>query len=330
MRHDDSLEGRAAGWPRAAVMIGAGTMGAGIAQVFALGGVETTLVDVDPAVAERTRARVVERATRFAADGLLAPDAGERLARSLRAGTTLEDAVAHADLILEAVPEDPALKHDAYRRIEAHAPADALIATNTSAIPIAQLSQALERPDRFLGAHWFNPAEWVPCVELIPGPSTDPAHLERLRAVLQRLGKEATVVGDAAGFVANRIQFAMFREAAAVVAEGIADAESVDAVVRSSFGFRLPFFGPFRIADMAGLDVYAGAYAALAQAHGPERAAPPQVNELVDEGRLGVKQGGGFLPQPDPSDLAALFAWRDSAYGALGKLLAEMPARPLD
>jgi 3-hydroxybutyryl-CoA dehydrogenase len=310
-------------WPRMAVVVGAGTMGAGIAQVLALGGVDATLVDVELAAAEAGRERIVALAARFAERGLLAADAAERVAAHVRVAASLEAAVGESDLVLEAVTEDPVVKHAIYTRIEAAAPHDAIVATNTSAIPIAQLAASFQRPQRFFGAHWFNPAQWVPCVELIPGPATDPAHIERLAQLLRRLGKEPTAVGDSAGFVANRIQFAMFREAAAVVAEGVAGPAEVDAIVRASFGFRLPFFGPFQIADMAGLDVYSGAYAALAQAHGPERAAPPAVERLVADGRLGVKQGGGFLPAPSADELAELIERRDAAYASLSRLLEQ-------
>ena len=176
------------------------------------------------------------------------------------------------------------------------------------------------RPERFLGAHWFNPALWVPCVELIAGRLTSARALQVTEELLGRLGKRPVRVGDAAGFVGNRIQFAMFREAAAVVAEGLATPEQVDEVVRHSFGWRLPFLGPFRIADHAGLDVYAGAYAALEASFGERFAAPERVRELVAEGRLGVKAGGGFLDH-DPEEARAMALRRDRAYVELGTVV---------
>lgn len=316
-------DGAAAGrWPSAASVVGAGTMGSGIAQVFALGEIDVTLVDAQDGVASAARERLIATARSFAARGLLGDEAPELIGAHVHARATIEEAVAGAELVLEAVPEEPSVKRETYARIEAAAPAEAVLATNTSAIPIAELSATLERPQRFLGAHWFNPAQWVPCVELIAGPATDPVHLERLGELLRDLGKEPTVVGDSAGFVANRIQFAMFREAVAVVEEGVADPHAVDAIVRSSFGFRLPFSGPFQIADMAGLDVYAGAYAALAAAHGAAFTAPRAVSELVAEGRLGVKRGGGFHPAPSPDELTALLDRRDASFAALDRLLA--------
>ena len=165
-----------------------------------------------------------------------------------------------ADLIVEAVVERPDVKAAVYAAIEAAAADGAVIATNTSSIPIAELAAGLRRPGRFLGVHWFVPPLLVPCVEVIPRPSTDEQVVQQVVDALTRLGKAAVVVGDGPGFVANRIQFAMFREAARIVEDGLATPEQVDEVVRSSFGFRLPFFGPFTIADMAGLDVYADIY----------------------------------------------------------------------
>ena len=156
------------------------------------------------------------------------------------------------------------MKLAVYAAIEAAADDDAVIATNTSSIPIAQLAAGLQRPGRFLGVHWFVPPLLVPCVEVIPTRTTDDRVVDEVVGALTRLGKTAvSSSGDGPGFVANRIQFAMFREAARIVEDGVATPEQVDEVVRSSFGFRLPFFGPFTIADMAGLDVYADIFDTL-------------------------------------------------------------------
>ncbi len=222
--------------------------------------------------------------------------------------------------------EDPAVKHPVLVAIEAAAPAGCTIATNTSAIPIGELAAVLERPERFLGAHWFNPPQWVPAVEVIPHAGTAAEHVARVVALLERLGKEPTVVADSAGFVANRIQFAMFAEAASIVAEGLASAADVDRIVRGSFGFRLPFFGPFAIADMAGLDTYAGAYGALERGLGERFAVLEAIRERVARGELGTKAGGGFV-ELSADELPRLLAARDEAYVALSRLLAELGSR---
>jgi 3-hydroxybutyryl-CoA dehydrogenase len=306
-------------WPRRAAVIGSGTMGGGFAQLLSLAGVEVAVADVSAQRAEQARAETIAGVTRFVADGLMAEGAVEAVSDRVRAARHVADAVTDAELVLEAVTEDPSVKQAVFAAVEAAAPADCVIASNTSAIPIGDLAAPLQRPERFLGAHWFNPPQWVPCVEVIPTPATAPEVVQRVHELLRRLGKEPVTVGDAAGFVANRIQFAMFKEAASCVADGVATADQVDAVVRSSFGFRLPFYGPFAIADMAGLDVYAGAYAALTADHGERFSVPESVAEHVAAGRLGAKTGGAYLA-PDPERAAQ----RDRAYHALGALLGEL------
>ena len=309
-----------AAWPARAAVIGTGTMGLGFAQLLGLARVECRVADIDAAAASRARDRALAQADAFSAAGLMDADARSRIEAHITAADTAADAVRSADVVLEAVPEEVDLKRRVLEAIEVAAPEGCLIATNTSAIPIATLSAKLLRPSRFLGAHWFNPAQWVPCVELIPGPQTGPEAIERMRALLVRLGKRPSVVGDGPGFVANRIQFAMFKEAAMIAAEGIANPEVIDDVVRSSFGFRLPFFGPFAIADMAGLDVYAGAYASLEEGLGARLAVPAGVTERVARGELGTKTGGGFLSLT-AQDAERMIAWRDASYVALSELL---------
>src|SRR5262249_1285250 len=151
-------------------------------------------------------------------------------------------------------------------------------------IPIAELAAGLRRPDRFLGMHWFVPPLLVPCVEVIPGPATGDGVVAQVVGALTRLRKAAVGGGDGPGVAAHRIQFAMFREAARIVEDGLATPEQVDEVVRSSFGFRLPFFGPFTIADMAGLDVYADIYETLERGLGPGFSAPGPLREHVARG----------------------------------------------
>lgn len=290
-------------------------MGAGIAQLLALNGFPCSLSDASLAQAERARDRLLEAAAGFETRGLMPAGAAERIAEQVRAADSPEGAA----FVIEAVPESPELKAGVHARIEAAVPRDAVIASNTSAIPIGQLAAGFEHRERFLGTHWFNPPQWVPCVEIIPAEHTAPEAVDVAETVLRALGKHPTTVGDAAGFVANRIQFAMFKEAVSVVADGVATAEQVDEIVRSSFGFRLPFFGPFAIADMAGLDVYTGAYAALERDLGERFSVPAALRELVEAGKLGTKSGGGFLDIP-ADDVPALTERRDTAYAELTRL----------
>ena len=312
-------------WPGRAAIVGAGTMGSGIAQVLALGGVPCVLGEVSGEEARRRRDALLTQAARYEDRGLFPGESRERLERLVSAAGSIGEAAEGAELVIEAVAERPDVKRDVFATVEAAAPGTAIVASNTSAIPIRELAEAFSRPERFLGMHWFNPAQFVPCVELIPAPQTDPANLGRVHELLASLGKRPVQVGDAAGFVGNRIQFAMFREAASVVEDGIATPEEVDEVVRASFGFRLRFFGPFAIADMAGLDVYEGAYRALEAEFGPRFAAPASVRELTEAGRLGAKVGHGYREWP-AEELAAELARRDAAYAALSRLLEDLDA----
>lgn len=313
---------RGGGWPARVAILGAGTMGAGFSHVFGMAGIDVVIADASPEAAARSLETLVENAWRHEQAGLFPAGAAAAVHGAVRAGASVEDAVDGADFVLEAVTEDPAVKRSVYAQVDAAAGNDAILASNTSAIPIAELAAYVRHPERFLGTHWFNPPQFVPCVEVIPGRGTDSEVVERVRQLHLRLGKQPVVVGDGPGFVANRIQFAMFKEAVSLVADGVASAEAVDEVVRGSFGFRLPFFGPFAIADMAGLDVYTGAYAALEAGLGERLSCPAEVRALVERGRTGAKSGGGFLDWPEERR-DRVIAGRDASYASLGALLRE-------
>lgn len=311
----------------ATAVVGAGYMGGGIAQVLALHGYKVALGDVDGEIAERSRLRLVNQARDFEARGLLPAGAAEAIAGNLTAATSIEDAVSTADYVAEAVPEDRIIKADILRRISAAAPAGAVIASNTSAIPIGELAAAVSNSERFLGVHWMNPAPFIPGVELIPGPQTAPAILDLAEELIRGLGKTPARVADTPGFVANRLQFALYKEAARIVEEGVADPSQIDAVVSSTFGFRLALFGPFAIGDMAGLDVYESSYLTLEKAYGERFSPPAALASTVEEGNLGLKTGRGFL-DIDPASREDLVAYRDSAYARLSQLRAELGQAP--
>ena len=297
-------------------------MGGGIAGHFARAGLAVALVDASPELGEQARERLLERTRGHVEAGLLPHDAVARTER-LTTPPDLEAAVADADLVVEAVPEEPGLKADILRRVSAAAPAAAIVATNTSSLPIAGLAEAVGEPGRFLGVHWFNPPEWTPGIEVIAGPATDRATVERVLAFLRSVGKRPAEVADRAGFVSNRLQMALLREALAIVEEGQTTREQLDAVVRSTFGFRLPFFGPFEIADMAGLDTYLSVFETLERDVGPAFAPPAALREHVEAGRLGAKSGEGFAVYSD-DERATLLLERDRRYAALSRLLEEL------
>jgi 3-hydroxybutyryl-CoA dehydrogenase len=236
-------------------------------------------------------------------------------------------AVRDVDLVFEAVPEDIGLKEEILGACSEAAPQDAVIVSNTSSLPINDLAEFVGRPERFCGMHWFNPPEWTPGVEVIPAAATDTEVVGRLVEFLRGIGKRPAVVGDGPGFVANRIQNALFLEAVRCVEEGLASPQEVDEVVRSCFGFRLPFFGPFQISDMAGLDVYENVLDVLRDGLGERFEAPESLRKLVEQGRTGTKSGAGFLEYTD-EERERLLLERDRRYAALNELLKELP--PVD
>ncbi|HEY6690728.1 MAG TPA: 3-hydroxyacyl-CoA dehydrogenase family protein [Rubrobacter sp.] len=314
------------GWPRGAAVIGAGTMGLGVAECFAAAGIRVLLTDATPELTREAKRQLVQRARGHADAGLLAESAVGRV-EAVETAEDVAGAVGDVDLVIEAVPEDIGLKEEILNSCSAAAPQDAVIVSNTSSLPINDLSEFVGRPGHFCGMHWFNPPEWTPGVEVIPADSTDPEVVGRLVEFLRSIGKRPAVVGDGPGFVANRIQNALFLEAVRCVEEGLASPQEVDEVVRSCFGFRLPFFGPFQISDMAGLDVYENVLDVLRDGLGERFTAPESLRKLVEEGRMGTKSGAGFLEYTN-EERERLLLERDRRYAALNELLEDLP--PVD
>lgn len=309
-------------------IVGSGYMGGGIGQVLALAGNEVRLADVSAEVAAGNLERILRETAEFEKEGLFPEGATETVRARLSAAASVEEAVEGARFVEEAVPEILELKHATLARISAANPT-AIIGSNTSTISITQLAEQVSAPERFLGVHFSNPAPFIPGVELIPHAGTDEAVLEPVEALLAQVGKRSARLTDATGFVLNRLQYALFHEATKLVDEGVASVEDIDMIARTTFGFRLPFFGPFAVADMAGLDVYAFCYRSL-QTTFPERfATPPILQERIDAGHLGTKSGGGFR-EIDPARTAELVAYRNKAYARMQELLTDLGPSPLD
>ena len=309
-------------------VVGSGYMGGGIAQVLALAGHPVRLADASLEIATASRERLIEEARTFAADGLFPAGADAVMAERLTAHE-LEDAVADARFVEEAVPEIAELKHEILGRISAAAPADAIIGSNTSSISIGSMAVAVTGPQRFVGVHFSNPSPFIPAVEIIPHEGTDPLVVAATRAIIEEVGKVPATVADRTGFVLNRLQFALLNEAARVVEEGVASIEDVDAIIRGTLGFRMPFFGPFAVADMAGLDTYQRVFAQLHEAYPDRYPTPDLLRGAVEAGRLGVtKSGSGFL-EPPAGGTQELVAYRNRAYVAMSRLLVELGPAPV-
>ncbi|GAA2094653.1 3-hydroxyacyl-CoA dehydrogenase family protein [Microlunatus panaciterrae] len=317
-------------------VIGAGYMGGGIAQSLASNGVDVVIADKDPALTAAAYERLLAETTSLERQGLFPAGSLERLQAHLSTADTIEAAVQHADLVEEVVFEDVAVKHAVLRQISAAARPDAIIGSNTSTIPVHVLQEAVERPERFLIVHWSNPAPFIPGVEIVSGEHTDPALVPPVKALLARAQHSGAEVADTPGFVLNRLQYALLKEATAIVEEGIATPQDVDTIVSTTFGFRLAFFGPFAIADMAGLDVYRNCFRTFEEAFGERFATPAMLTEQVQAGHHGFKTGAGFTGEHSAEEVQRVVDYRALAYSRLSQLLLELgpsgiwPAAPVE
>lgn len=311
------------GWPGVVAVIGGGRMGSGIAEAFAAGALRVRITDADPELSARARERVVERARSHVDKGLIGAELVDRAER-VQACDSIPEACSGAELVLEAVAENIEVKHAVLAEVESAVGDEVVIATNTSSLPVDRLAEPLRRPERFLGMHWFNPPEWTPGVEVVAAPRTAPTVVERVVMFLRTLGKAPAVVKASTGFVANRLQMALFCEAVRCVEDGVASAAEVDEVARSTFGFRLPFFGPFQIADMAGLDVYSAVMEQHRQGLGERFFVSATLRDRVARGETGTSSGAGLYAYAD-GEPERLLSERDARYAALAQLLERLP-----
>jgi 3-hydroxybutyryl-CoA dehydrogenase len=274
-------------------VIGGGTMGRGIAYVFAAAGLETAVVEPDAARAGALVGELTERARTGAAKGRLDPAAAERLPGLL---SVVDDVAALAeglDLVVESVPEVPALKAEVLAAAEARRPR--LLATNTSSISVDALARGLERPDAFLGMHFFNPVWSLPLVEVVRGRASAEAAVASAQGYATTIGKESIVVRDVPGFATSRLDNIAAFEAMRMVEEDVASAEDIDKAAVLAYGHPI---GPLRLSDVVGLDVRLDIARHLSGVYGERYAAPAILERLVAEGRLGRKTGQGFYAWP--------------------------------
>ena len=278
-------------WAQSVVVIGAGTMGSGIAQVVAQAGVGVTMVDVAAGALERGRATVEKSWARGVAKGRLDEVAVER-ARGLFETATTYEAAAEADLVIEAIVEDLAAKRAVFDELEALLRDDAILASNTSSISITQLAGKREGAARVIGMHFFNPVPVMGLVEVVRGMRTSDETFARVEGFARRLGKTPVVVNDSPGFVSNRVLMPMINEAVFCLGEGVATAEAIDDVMK--LGMAHPM-GPLALADLIGLDVCLDILATLQRDLGEDKYRPaPLLRRMVAAGKLGRKSGEGF------------------------------------
>jgi len=272
-------------------VIGAGTMGHGIAQVAAMAGMEVTLADASAEQLGRALARVRANLDKGVERGKVDPEVRERALAQLSTGP-LDAAVDGVDLVVEAVPEKLELKQSLFRQVEARAPASAILATNTSSLSVAAIASVVSDPGRVLGMHFFNPVHIMKLLELIRADETRRDVLDAARAFGERVGKQVIVVRDRPGFATSRLGVCLGMEAIRMLEQEVASAEDIDAAM--VLGYRHPV-GPLKLTDMVGLDVRLaiGEYLA-AELKNPAFEPPELMRRMVAEGKLGKKSGQGF------------------------------------
>ncbi len=276
---------------RVIAVLGAGQMGAGIAQVAATSGYDVILRDIEDRFVQGGLSKIEGRLQRAVEKGSLDRNAADMIRNRIQ-GTLDMAAAAKADLVIEAIPEEPELKKSVLRELDGLAPSSTIFASNTSSIGIGELAAATRRADRFLGMHFFNPVPVMKLVEVVRGKETSDETAATALEVCARMGKTAVEVHDFPGFVSNRLLMPMINEAILALQEGVAPREAIDTVMK--LGANHPM-GPLELADFIGLDTCLNILEVLRKGFQSEKYAPaPLLRRLVDEGKLGKKTGHGF------------------------------------
>jgi 3-hydroxybutyryl-CoA dehydrogenase len=273
-------------------VIGAGTMGNGIAHVFAQHGFNVTLVDISSAQLEKAVATIGKNLDRMVSKEIIRKELKEETLANIKTSTTIADGIKDAELVIEAATENVDLKLKIFQQLDEAAPAGCILATNTSSISITKIAAATKRPDKVIGMHFMNPVPVMKLVEIINGYATDSAVTASITELSKKLGKVPCVVNDYPGFIANRILMPMINEAVCSLYESVAGVEEIDTVMK--LGMAHPM-GPLQLADFIGLDVCLSILKVLQDGFGNPKYAPcPLLVNMVMAGKLGVKSGEGF------------------------------------
>jgi 3-hydroxybutyryl-CoA dehydrogenase/5-formyl-3-hydroxy-2-methylpyridine 4-carboxylate dehydrogenase len=300
---------------RRAAVIGTGTMGPGIGAVLARAGIATALYDVSTKALEQAHAGVQ------LADGVLDRlEAPKMDGGSVRFDTDLAAALDGADVVLEAVPEKLEVKHEVFPEFEQHVAEDAILASNTSGIPITRIAAVCAHPERVVGMHWSNPPHLIPMIEVIPGERTDQRVVDDACELIRRFGYHPVVEKEVPGFVENRILYAILRECLDLVDRGIIDPDGLDLNVRWGIGYKLAVIGPMELLDMAGLDIYNAVGSYLNQDLSTSGEVSSTIRDRIAEGKLGMKTGSGIYDYT-PEQIETLRAQRAARLVAVRKAL---------
>ncbi len=276
-------------------VIGAGTMGHGIAQCFAMAGYPVSLFDVGTEVLGTARTRIEASLELFRDAEMISADDIPRALERISTTTVLVDAVQGSDFIVEAAPEELQLKQSLFRDIESSAREDTILASNTSSLTLADMGAQVKKKDRLITTHWFNPPQIVPVVEVVKGPETTDEAVDVTIALLNKARKTPIrIEQELPGFIVNRVQKGLIREVLDLVEQGVASPEEIDRAIQGSIGFRLASIGPLQTADMGGLDIWLRVYKNLIPHVQSSTDPPAALERLVAQGHHGAKTGKGF------------------------------------
>jgi 3-hydroxybutyryl-CoA dehydrogenase len=281
---------------RQIAVLGAGTMGLGIAHVAALAGYETRLFDVSPEALQRAEQRIHANLDKGVSKGKVDSELAAAAKSRIELDTELAAAVAESDLVIEAAPESIELKVELFEKVVADCPADAILSSNTSGLSITEMAAATDRPERFAGMHFFNPVHLMRLIELVRGLETTPETLAALRTVGERMGKEIVTVNESPGFVTSRINALIGNEAFRMLETGVASPEDIDKALK--LGLNHPM-GPFEMVDLVGLDIRLSILQFLQRTLGDTYRPTNLMKQYVKAGRLGRKTGRGVYRYDD-------------------------------
>jgi 3-hydroxybutyryl-CoA dehydrogenase len=281
-------------------VIGAGLMGHGIAQIFALCGYPVCITDIKEDVLNPALDNIRSNLTLLTEHGIAKPEDIEPALQRITTTTNMTKAVENADFVVEAAIENLQIKQKIFKDLDAACPPETILATNTSVISITEIAADTKHKERVVGTHFWNPPYLIPLVEVVRGDGTSDQTMDRTMDLLKRVGKHPVRVNkDVPGFVGNRLQHALWREAVSIVEHGIADAATVDECIKYGFGLRLPVLGPMENADLVGTDLTLAIHNYILKHLEKSPDASPLLKDLVDRGDLGFKSGKGFQKWSD-------------------------------
>ena len=303
-------------------VVGAGIMGHGFAMVFAQKGYPVFLYDIDARLLEKALARIAANLDTFVEHGLIRQKEKSAALGRIATTTDLEVAAGRADFVLEAIPEVLDLKKEVFRKLDQTSPPHTILASNTSGLSITEIGSATRRPDKTIIVHGANPPHIIPVVEIVRGIKTSEETAEVCYRLMLKLGKRPVrLLKEVPGFLFNRLQFALYREAMHCLETGVATAEDIDLVVKAGYGFRLATLGPLETSDFGGLDTFLRICENLFPRLDDAKEPPPLLKKLVAEGKLGVKSGEGLYHYPKAA-IKRKIRERDRRLIQLLKLLA--------